>query len=34
MSQSGILIGALLAAFVLWLAAQGRLKTYLAIMGI
>jgi hypothetical protein len=33
-SQGTIIIGALLAAFVLWLAANGRLGAYLSVMGL
>lgn len=32
MSQSTILVGALLAAFIVWLAMQGRLSAYWAIL--
>jgi hypothetical protein len=33
-SQSTIIAGALLAAFVVWLAAKGRLTVYLGLVGI
>jgi hypothetical protein len=33
-SQAGLVTGALLAGFVLFLAANDRLRTYLAIVGV
>lgn len=34
MSQSGVIVTALLAGFLVYLAAKGRLATYMAIVGL